>query len=135
MKTYFVLIFAIMFIALIKFFCGCTSEIPPQKNVTAEVSYFNKKPSDKKDNPVYLNAKKLNEDYRKSGGENGLDDVRFNTKYRYMVTPKSPFIWSIYIRYHPGDLVVADDNIDGIFHVLTNDIDREVFSPVSYVFK
>lgn len=135
MKTYFIIIFAIIFIALIKFFCGCTSEIPPQKNITAEVFNFNKKPSEKKDNPVYLNAKKLNDDYKKSGGEHGLDDIRFNTKYRYRITPKSTFIWTTYIKYHPSDVVIADDNEHGIFNVLTNDIDRGVFSPVSYVFK
>lgn len=133
-RTTFNLVLCVLFIMLFIFkVCGCTTETPAQKNIPAEVTYFGKKLSDKS-NPLYSYAKKLYEDYVKSDGKRGLDEVRFHTKYKYKIIPKSNFIWTLYKRHHPQDVVIGYDDIEEKFFVLTNDIDTDVFSPISYVY-
>lgn len=126
----------VFMLALIVFYCvGCTSHGPPQKNIPATIFSYEKKLCNSRNNPLYATAKKLNDLYQQTGGKTGLDDQRFCTRYDFMIRPSENFNWKNYILHHPADVVIADDNEYRIFYVLTNNVDRETFSPITYAYK
>ncbi len=133
-SVYYFALIVLIVSTLVMYFFGCTkSQISDLRDIPVIIqeNYY---PLSETNNKSHLTAKKLNESYKKTG--KGLDDRRYQKKYSYEVKINdADFRWEVYKKVHPEDVVIFDDNVDKIFYVYTDEIDNNIFSPITYAYK